>query len=363
MQKENPLNDGLKHDVKIGIVGAGIAGLHAAYILKNAGYYSRVFEASQRAGGRMFSASNLVADGLVTELGGEFIDSDHEDILNLAAEFGFTLLDTQAASETDLFQTACYFNNQLHTLADLANQAQLFMPTIQADIDMLPDLISYQNSVEAAPFDMLSITNYLDSRGITGWFKSFIISAYTTEYGLAASEQSSINFLFLVGEDANGDFGIFGASDEQYKIAGGSQQIPVRLAQEVPEVNYGYELQRIRRTGTGYSLSFNTGKELFFDYVVLAIPFTILRNIQIDVDLPAVKKKSIAELGYGNNSKVVAGFTGRKWRDLGYAGDTFTDQAFMCGWDSSQMQDGTNGTFTFLMEETKGNSATKHRFL
>ena len=353
-KKEEAPAGGLKRDVKIGIVGAGIAGLHAAYVLKKAGYYTRVFEASDRAGGRMFSSPGLVADGVVTEMGGEFIDSDHQDMLDLAAEFGFSLLDTQVASETALNAYAYYFNNQAYSLTDLATVVQQYLPVIQADIDSLPDVIGYQNTAGATDLDMLSITNYLDSRGISGWFRSFIVSAYTTEYGLNADEQSSINLLFLIGVDANNNFSIFGGSDERYKIAGGNQQIPLKLAQEVPEVNYSSALQRIRRTGTGYTLSFNGSREYFFDYVVLAIPFTILRNIDIQVDLPTVKKKSIAELGYGTNAKVIAGFNSRPWRDLGNTGYSFTDQPFMCGWDSSQLQAGTNGAFTFFNGGTEG---------
>ena len=59
----------LRTDIKIGIVGGGIAGLNAAYTLKKAGFSSQVFEASNRAGGRMFSKNDLLAPGLTTELG------------------------------------------------------------------------------------------------------------------------------------------------------------------------------------------------------------------------------------------------------------------------------------------------------
>jgi monoamine oxidase len=43
-----------------------------------------------------------VAPNVYTELGGEFIDSDHEDMLALAAMFGFGLIDTQGPSEAGL---------------------------------------------------------------------------------------------------------------------------------------------------------------------------------------------------------------------------------------------------------------------
>ena len=56
----------------------------------------RIFEGADRTGGRMFTATDLLGDGLTTELGGEFIDSNHEEMLALMNEFGLERLDTQA---------------------------------------------------------------------------------------------------------------------------------------------------------------------------------------------------------------------------------------------------------------------------
>ena len=63
---------------RIAIVGAGMAGLNAAYKLKQSGLTATIFEGASRTGGRMFTAKDLLADGLTTELGGEFIDSNHD---------------------------------------------------------------------------------------------------------------------------------------------------------------------------------------------------------------------------------------------------------------------------------------------
>ena len=123
-KKEIPVTGGLNRKHKVAIIGAGIAGLHAAYVLKKAGYYSQVYEASSRAGGRMLSVKDLMGPGLVTELGGEFVDSSHTDMLNLANEFGFSLLDRKGATESSLNEAAFYFNNQSYTFIDLLVQVQ-----------------------------------------------------------------------------------------------------------------------------------------------------------------------------------------------------------------------------------------------
>jgi monoamine oxidase len=66
----SPVNK--KTQPSIAIVGAGIAGLHAAYILKNAGFTSDIYEASPRTGGRIMSVDGMMGEGLWTEMGGEF---------------------------------------------------------------------------------------------------------------------------------------------------------------------------------------------------------------------------------------------------------------------------------------------------
>jgi monoamine oxidase len=68
---------------------------------------------------------------------------------------------------------------------------------------------------------------------------------------------------------------------------------------------------------------------------VLCIPFTLLRQVDLRVELPAWKKHAIQELGYGTNSKAFQGFAERYWRKLGSSGYAYSDEAFQCAWDNS----------------------------
>src|SRR3954452_22080512 len=56
---------------RIVVVGAGLAGLTAAYRLKQAGYTAQVYEASDRTGGRCWTIRGAFADGQIAEHGGE----------------------------------------------------------------------------------------------------------------------------------------------------------------------------------------------------------------------------------------------------------------------------------------------------
>ena len=76
---------------RIVVVGAGLAGLSAAYALRNAGYLAEVHEASDRIGGRCWTLRGAFADGQIGEHGGEFIDQGHTQIRQLAQGFGLKL--------------------------------------------------------------------------------------------------------------------------------------------------------------------------------------------------------------------------------------------------------------------------------
>jgi len=337
---------------RIAIVGAGVAGLNAAYKLKQTGLTATVFEGANRTGGRMFTARDLLADGLTTELGGEFIDSNHTELLNLMTEFGLERLDTRAPAVASLTPET-YFINGRHYTQEQATRA--FVPIakrILADYDPLGD-VDYQTEGGGTALDRQSITQYLDGIGVTGWMRELFDVAYVTEYGLDAGEQSALNFVFLIGsgdlEDTDA-FALLGESDERYKVRGGNQQIVDELARRVAgQIRPLHRLEAIRSKGQGFTLTFQADGKVVdedADVVVLTVPFSILRDVKMELDLPPLKTKAIRELGYGANAKVLVGFRSRPWEKLGYSGATYTDQVFQLAWANSLLQPGAAGGLT-----------------
>jgi monoamine oxidase len=341
--------DGISPNVRIAIVGGGIAGLNAAYQLRKLGVRSTLYEATSRTAGRIYSVKDLMAPGLVTEIGAEFIDTIHEDMLALAQEFGLELLDVTVPSEAALGQTY-YFNGQHYSLIQVIDEFRLIADTMQADIDKLPDSIDYHTTDAATiQLDNTSIKQYLQQIGAgSSMIGKLLDVAYLTEYGLDTEQQSSINMLYLINTDTSaGKFDVFGESDERFKVVGGNQQIPDNIRNKIADqISYGHQLTALRSKGEGYTLTFDTGgstKDVDADIVVLALPFTLLREVDIQVALPDVKKKSIAELGYGTNTKLMLGFDERVWRAQGSAGYSFSDTQVQTGWDNSQLQTGNTG--------------------
>jgi monoamine oxidase len=72
------------------VIGAGLAGLHAAWRLHEAGVEVIVLEARDRVGGRTWSRA--LRDGTVVERGGEFIAPDDDVLRRLCAELGLELV-------------------------------------------------------------------------------------------------------------------------------------------------------------------------------------------------------------------------------------------------------------------------------
>ena len=321
---------------RIVILGAGVAGLHSALILKDMGIDFSIFEASKRAGGRMYSQKDLMGEGIVTELGAEFIDSTHADILQLAKRFQLPLLDTE--QDIPLEKYVFYFEGKKFTCKDLIEALSPFATSVQNDIDSLPEMIRYNDYGNAKKWDQISIIDYCKSKGMQGWLLALIDVAFTTEYGLDASEQSAINMLFLLNTHLPG-CSLFGDSDERYKIVGGNQRITDAMAHAVGEIHYKFEVKIIEDSGGGYRIHFTNGEKVEADYIICTIPFSILRNIELKLkDLSPHKKQCIVELGYGRNAKSFIGYNKSLWRSQGYLGAVFSDTNVQLGWDHSHKQ-------------------------
>lgn len=337
---------------KVVIVGAGVAGLNAAYKLKKAGVTADVYDANSRAGGRMFTGRDICADGLYAELGGEFIDTSHTEILALCREFGLPLRDRLIASERNL-KPAYFFDGKHYTERQVIEAFKPIAKRMSEDIDKLSDEITSRTvSPDDMRLDMMSMSQYLDSIGCTGWFRKLLEVAYITEYGLEADELSSIAMLYLISTDTASGFEIFGESDERFKVFGGNERVVQELHKRVRNnVQLGHALEAIKQNASGdYTLTFNhegTRKDVSANLVVLAIPFTTLRNVDMkQLPLPNWKQYAIQNLASGQCAKVFMGVKDRVWRKSRFSGEIFSDNAVQLAWDNSQFQAGTSGGVT-----------------
>ncbi len=337
------------NDGEVAIVGAGIAGLTAAWRLRQQGVAVRVFEAQDRVGGRMLSLRNHFPDGQVIELGGELIDTDHVRIRALATELGLPL-DDLLEDDNDL--DTWYFDGRAISEHEIV---QAFVPVaaaIERDLAAAGDgTLSYKDENPAfRALDGITISQWLDHNDVTGWLRKLLDVAYTTEMGLEIDQQSALNLLTFIGTEDKDAFRIFGVSDERSHVRGGNDLIPHTLASRMSDaVETGQVLEAVRGDAGGYTLDFRQGtasKQVRAKQVILAMPFTLLRQIRIDVDLPARKRNAIDSLAYGTNAKLMIGYDRRVWREHKANGAAMSDLAFQTSWETTRKQSGTGGVLT-----------------
>ena len=333
------------------IVGAGIAGLSCAHRLRQAGVGVRVYEAQSRIGGRMFSLRDHFADGQVCELGGELIDSGHARMRALAAELQLEL-DDLAQDPTAAFGDIWFHGGRRYSEHEILREFAPLAEAIARDADTLPeDQITYAVPGGAEALDAESMTQWLDRNGASGWLRALIEVAYTTEMGLECSEQSALNFLTFIDPGTEA-FRIFGESDERFHVRGGNDRIVQALGTRLAgAIETGAVLEALRQDAGGrHVLSFKRAAGAFevrASRVVLALPFTTLRRVRLDLELPPAKRRAIDELGYGTNAKLMIGFDERVWRTRHASGGaTYSDLPLQTTWETSRMQAGAAGILT-----------------
>lgn len=335
----------------VAILGGGISGLNCANHLLNSNLSFKVFEADRRTGGRILTHYNdPLGLGVYPEFGGDFVDSDHSDMIALAKEFNLGLVDLIEEQETNgWIKDIFYFDNRRLSEEEIINEFKKIAPKIAKDIE---DLGEDYDTPRAVELDNLPLSEYIESLDCAGWLKDLFVAAWVAEYGLDCNELSTINMLDMIDTDTDEGFYVFGTSDERYRIEGGNSKIIENLVKKIGKDNIstGYQVNTIKELEDGsYQIKFDNGEEVKSKYVVCTIPFTILRNLNLELkNMSPTKRKCIDELGYGKNTKLILNYDGQPWRskESNAMGYLFTND-MTNGWDGSvnRTPGSTNGAF------------------
>ncbi|HHM20449.1 MAG TPA: FAD-binding protein, partial [Bacteroidetes bacterium] len=327
---------------RIAIIGGGLAGLSCAWKLKKAGYNPVVFEASNLTGGRTMTVHNFQKAGTVHEIGGEYFTSDHRYVIRLARQLSKKVY-TSSAPNRHLKPLKAFFGNREVSLRELEQSLLSFREAIAADIEDLPELISWEKSEKFGHLDSLSIAQYLKSKGIDELGYRFLTRAFTIENGMEADQQSALNLLLSFREGFT-----FRPSEKirSLRIKGGNQSLCTELASRMwKSLRTRHRLVNLHQHTDWYTLYFDcSGREKKFDadIVVLAIPFSVFRKIETNVHFNERKQLAINELGYGQKDRMLLGFVNKPWCEQGYEGLTYSDELFGYGSDHLPRQKGKN---------------------
>ncbi|MDZ7887697.1 MAG: NAD(P)/FAD-dependent oxidoreductase [Pseudomonas sp.] len=309
------------------IIGAGLAGLRCAHRLQQYGYPSTVYEASTRIGGRAFTTRGFFDEGMAVERGGELVSTEHSALRNLVNQLGLSLEDVNSGALPG-GEELYYLNNQFYREdqlgADWREVYELFKRTQQA----APWQPMYNShNAEHARLDQISAIDWLSQTGIgaSSHFGQLMQANLISEYGLPPEQQGCLNMVYLMGFNSiNQPFPLAG-TDERFHIVGGNDAVAYTMASQLPAgcVITGKVLTAISGSAMGpYVCSFSDGSSDICDQLVLALPFSKLREVEMsplvrDSFSPA-KRLAINELRMGSNGKLHLQCGSRPWGALRY---------------------------------------------
>jgi monoamine oxidase len=336
----------------IAIIGGGIAGLNAAHQLKKAGLKATVYEASNRLGGRIQSLTGAIGPDLVTDLGGSLINTNHKDMLELVKEFGLKLFNrVEDAKQFPFPATAYFFENRMRTEEEIAENLRPLALQIAKDSALLDK--DYEKF--APQFDRLSVKQYLDQHADkipAPFIRNLIENTIRTEYGIETDVASALLFIAILPVVKGQTVDLLSYSDEVFTVQGGSGLIIERLAAALKgQIQTQKRLTKVQPKGQGYRLTFANQSVVDADYVIISIPFPLLRMVELQVDLPPALGRFIKEGNLGTNDKLFAGFSKKAWRKPnGFVGEIWTDLEFAEIWDETQRQtDRKEGALNFFL--------------
>ena len=336
---------------KIVVIGAGLAGLNAAYQLKKAGVDAVVYEASNRVGGRIRTVKGQVGPGLETDLGGELVNTNHTDLLGLAEEFGIGLTSRKEPNDA-LQKVGFYFGGRFYPEAELAEILRPFAAQMMEDANALDE--DWGN--QAPRLDAMSVADYLDRYQNlipkSPDIRRLMESVVEVEYGVPANNSSALQLLFSLPSVDGEQVELISESDEAYVLNGGSESVIANLTNILSEqIHLNSPLTRLEKSGSEYKLWIGEQEPVLADYVVLALPLPALRKVELNVVLPTSLARFIKEVDLGRNEKIVAGVKRRVWRNpKGFEIEAWSDQSVGLIWDSSLRQlEQAEGSLTYFL--------------
>jgi monoamine oxidase len=360
---------------RVVIVGGGLAGTTCAYRLWQAGVPFTICEANSAFGGRTWTLRHFFEQGQYVEHGGEFISSEHAALRRLAAELGLTLVNQRAGSPKGS-EEIYWVRGEKYTVAQMLKDYATVYPALAAAAKAAPFPTLYNHYTQAGyELDNMSVRQWIE-KNVAGGLQSKIgwlldLDA-TTENGGESSVQSALELIYMLAYmpalTSKNQFYLVG-TDELYGVAGGNDQIVGQMISRVPgaSVRPNMALTALRkRTDGSYLLTFTSALqtvELPADHVLLAIPFTTLRHVDLSqADFSPLKMTAINRLPLGTNTKLHAQFRSRPWYKLGYNGYTYSDTDFQQTWEVTRRQAGGAGILTSYYGGNWGASFTAPSF-
>jgi monoamine oxidase len=339
------------------VIGAGLAGLVAAYRLRDAGKRVILIEARSEPGGRVRTLRGYFDEGLYGELGAARIAEIHSYVLHWMNELGLSL--TPFAPAGAAMQAV---NGMGFRAEDEAARARI-APGLHADERRLSPSALLLKYIEGVPEELanpetdLSNPRWREFDRVTwpDWLASRGASRAAIQLMTLGGDSSPFSALFLLQQIM-----LHRDSRQYLKIEGGMDRLPSAIAARLRGgIRYNCELVRLERSATGVRATCKTGggaETMAADRAVLAIPFSTLRRIAVDPPFSPAKARVINELSYHEATRFLLQTKTRFWEAAKLTGGARTDGPADI-WDTSFGQKGSRG----LLSITTGSAAVEQK--
>ena len=261
------------------VVGAGVAGLTAAYEMDRQGWDVTVLEARDRVGGRTWNQT--LPNGVPVEMGAEFVLPGNTEIVALAAELGIGTLD----------------KGMRYGKREPRGGLGVDQPTLMAAVAVLQDELE---RIEGAGEEEPSAGELIASLEIDEGAREAILARCEIS---SAAEAAWVPADELRGLAAIDDLPSPG-------LAGGNQSLALALAERLGDrVHLNEKVEFISWAETGMAVCCESGTIVDGERCVMAIPGTVMSQVQFAPALPEAKAEAFANLRYGHAAKLFVPLT------------------------------------------------------
>ena len=341
------------------VIGAGLAGLMAAYELTQAGHDVTILEARTRAGGRVYTLREPFSDGLYVDAGASQIPANHYLTLKYVRLFGLELDPAKPSDQASVR----FIGGKRWTVKPEESFRWPFALTpaerklgpeglMEKYVLRIPRHESQQLAVspdwsppELRQHDRVSFAEFLRRQGASPGAIQLLGFGYYDLWGEGTEETSALMLLREIRHQLS--------HDQPYAIKGGNDRLPKSFATELArKIRYGAPVVRIEYDAHGVRAAIEQAGEQHMisgDYLICAIPFGVLKNVDISPPFSPEKGRVIEQLSYMSISRVYLQSRRRYWEEQGYSGDAAIDNPPTIIADETRSQPGPRGILNSFM--------------
>jgi len=290
------------------IIGAGLSGINAALTLEQFGYKTTIVEATDRVGGRVFTAKDTDVPGH-PELGANGLGGGYARLIDAADRYGVEIGPMRPRTEPREGELLFGIDNKLMTAEQWAidssnpfNQdwAKKLSPgsvhwQMYSKLNPLPknNLTSWR-SEEFKDWDK-SVFEFLKENGFTDEAIKLGVST-NSSYGTSAKDTSVLMYfqiLNFINQQSSLNTGRGGAA------VGGNQRIPEAMANAINgNIRLNSPVSSISSIDNQVTTTLEDNTTIKSKFVIVTVPAYALRQIDIYPKMPELQLAGINELGY-----------------------------------------------------------------